>query len=112
MQKLLGPYLFDAANDSFDLPAFAQPVRLKLQLVGTSVQTLEFQDSLDGGTTYVAVRVYPENTGAAAANMTAAGVYVVGEVSAPSLLLAQPRLRNTAFTSGSFNAYILISTLS
>jgi hypothetical protein len=97
---LNGPFTFTAVNDKLELPAPESPAEYEIQITGAGTLTIEFQDSLDGGTTYVAVQVLNVSTGAGAANMTAAGIFRAGGGGQGGAIFRRPRLICTAFTSG------------
>ncbi|MGI0149161.1 MAG: hypothetical protein ACREDF_06490 [Thermoplasmata archaeon] len=104
--KLYGPYTFGALNAEQTIPVPANAIDVLIQVIGTSTQTIQFQDSLDGGTTYSSIRLEAVDTGTLSNNITAAGLFLRG-----GLVLRAPKLRNTGYTSGSFTVYALVRTL-
>jgi len=105
MAVLTHTKLFQAANDTLELPAPEIPAEFEIQVTGAGTLTLEFQDSVDG-TNWVAVQVYNVSTGAGAANITAAGLFRAGGGGQAGAIFRKPRLRCTAFTSGNLTGIV------
>lgn len=99
---MVGPltFTFTASAQSFNLPAPEGPVEYFIQVIGAGVLTIEFQDSGDLGTTYVALQLINATTGAGAANITAAGIFRFGGGGQAGTIARMPRLQSVAFTSG------------
>lgn len=73
-----------------------------IQVVGAGVMTLQYQDSLDDGVTYFAIRTRPASTLAAdTTDIVAAGLFVLLSTMIPQ----KPRVAVSAYTSGSFTVY-------
>lgn len=99
----IGPYTLGALNANQELPASEAPMEYLLQVIGGGTLTVEFQDTLDGGTTWSPVGIINALTQAVVANITANGLYRVGGAGAAGLVLRRPRIIATAYTSGNFN---------
>lgn len=74
--------------------------RYAIQITGTFTATIQFEVSLDGGTTYVAALATPVGSTTAATTTTAAGAFLMDVSGFP---LA--RLNCTAYTSGTATVY-------
>lgn len=75
-----------------------------IQLSGIFVGTVQFEQSLDGGTTWIAKKVYPFGGGAGVTSATA-----VGQWKFPTGGASHFRARCSAFTSGTIQADIVLT---
>jgi hypothetical protein len=96
--------LFAALNDELagDSPSDREAYVL-VQVVGSGTLTLVVEASLDGGTTWVALRLTDQNAGTASTSITAAGLFRTNDASG----VLRWRVRCSAYTSGNFTGYIL-----
>jgi len=75
-----------------------------IQLSGTFVGTVVFEESLDNGTTWISKRVYPAGGGVGATSATAAGHWKFATGGSTNF-----RVRCSSFTSGPINVNILLT---
>jgi len=103
----LRSFTFTALNQTLDLSALAgENSRVFLQVVGAGVLELVCENSLDGGTTYGVIQAFDAGTGVLVL-IDHAALYLTRETS-----LTRPRIRCSAFTSGSFTVYARVAPLS
>lgn len=96
--------LFTGISQVLTIPASDESQNFTLQIVGGGVMTLQLQDSLDGGLTFVPTRVKSLRTGTTVNDLTAADLYCHSFQNG----FVMPRLVVTAFTSGQLAAYVLM----
>lgn len=106
MAVVLNSITFSANGQNLDLPTPEAPAEYVIQVIGAGVMTIEFADSLDGGTTYNTVQVYNQGTNAYAANITAAGLFRVTGPGGAGGVFRRPRIRTIAFTSGTLTVQV------
>jgi hypothetical protein len=74
---------------------------ISIQIVGTFSGTLTFEQSNDGGTTYVTLSVTPYNSSTAVTTTTAAGLWTANLAGVDKV-----RVRFSSYSSGTANVYI------
>lgn len=98
--------VFGAQEDTMLVPVVGEGMLLHIHAIGAGVMTLVLEDSIDG-VNYVAVRMTNLADGTSVVGITVAGIYRSQAFGA----LMRPRLRCSAFTSGTLSGFALTRAL-